>query len=184
MHRVAEPTGPKLTPKQTRFVEEYLVDLNASAAALRAGYKSGDIGRQLITKTHVQEAIAAAKAKRSLRTQIKADRVLRELARIAFSDMRRLVAWGPDGVSFIDSACLSAAAAACVAEVSQIASKVGKSIKIKVHPKPQALNLLGQHLGLFRDKALDEMQREIDELKRLADTEHASDPGEPESGDP
>ena len=47
----------KLAPKQARFVEEYLIDLNATQAAIRAGYKNGEIGRQIITKNNVLEAI-------------------------------------------------------------------------------------------------------------------------------
>lgn len=60
----------KLTGKQARFVEEYLIDLNATQAAIRAGYKSGDIGRQIITKTHVLEAIEQAQAKLSEETLV------------------------------------------------------------------------------------------------------------------
>lgn len=72
----------KLTPKQARFVEEYLVDLNATAAAKRAGYseKTADrIGAELLGKTWVREAIEKAKAKRSNRVQITQDDVVKEL---------------------------------------------------------------------------------------------------------
>ncbi len=74
----------KLTPKQERFVEEYLVDLNASAAARRAGYseKTSDrIGPELLGKTCVREAIAAKKAERSERTGITADDVVQMIRR-------------------------------------------------------------------------------------------------------
>lgn len=77
---------PGLTPKQQRFVEEYLVDLNATQAAIRAGFKHSDIGRQLITKNHVQKAIEAAKAKRSERTEITQEYVLDRLKREAELD--------------------------------------------------------------------------------------------------
>ena len=72
----------KLTPKQERFVEEYLVDLNASAAARRAGYsaKSANrIGPELLGKTCVREAIEKAQVKRSVRTGITQDDVVKEL---------------------------------------------------------------------------------------------------------
>lgn len=72
-----------LTPKQRRFVDEYLIDLNASAAALRAGYRHADSGRQLITKPHIQEAIAAAQAERAGRTELSQDWVIRRLQREA-----------------------------------------------------------------------------------------------------
>ena len=77
----------ELNEKQQRFVEEYMIDLNATQAAIRAGYSvksASDIGGQLLGKTHVQRAIARAKAERSRRTGITQDRVLQELARIAF----------------------------------------------------------------------------------------------------
>jgi phage terminase small subunit len=67
-----------LTEKQEVFVREYLTDLNASAAALRSGYKWGDIGRQLLTKTHVQSAIQEAQQARAERTEITADLVVQE----------------------------------------------------------------------------------------------------------
>ena len=67
-----------LTEKQKLFVREYLTDLNASAAALRAGYKWGEIGRQLLTKSHVQAAIQEAKQARAERTEITADLVVQE----------------------------------------------------------------------------------------------------------
>ena len=74
----------KLTPKQERFVEEYLVDLNASAAARRAGYSektAGAIGQQLIAKTSIQEAIAAKRSERSERTGITAADVVQMIQR-------------------------------------------------------------------------------------------------------
>ena len=78
----------RLTDKQKRFVEEYLVDLNATQAAIRAGYsaKNADkIGHELLGKTRVSEAIHAAMDERSVRTGITQDRVLQELAAIGFS---------------------------------------------------------------------------------------------------
>lgn len=71
-------------------MEEYLIDLNATQAAIRAGYKAkngqraSEIGHELLQKTQVSEAISEAIAERSKRTGINADRVLLELARIAF----------------------------------------------------------------------------------------------------
>lgn len=77
----------KLTPKQARFCEEYLVDLNATQAAIRAGYSvesAGSIGSENLTKPEIRARIETAMAERSKRTGINADRVLRELGRIAF----------------------------------------------------------------------------------------------------
>lgn len=80
---VREVVDVALTPKQERFVQEYLVDLNATQAAIRAGYKNAEIGRQLITKNNVSAAIQEAKRKRSERTEISQDYVLMGLKEIA-----------------------------------------------------------------------------------------------------
>ena len=69
----------KLTAKQAKFVTEYLVDLNATAAAGRAGYSDPNIGRQLITKPNVAEAIESAQKDREARTLITQDAVLARL---------------------------------------------------------------------------------------------------------
>jgi phage terminase small subunit len=139
----------QLTDKQERFCQEYLMDLNASAAALRAGYRHPDNGRQLLTKTHVENRIAELKADRSRRTEITADRVLLEYARLAFSEMRQFASWGPTGVTWKDSEELDEAAAACVAEVSETISEGGRTRRFKLHSKTSALSDLAKHLGLF-----------------------------------
>ena len=76
---------PKLTEKQKRFGEEYLIDLNATQAA-RAGYKNPEIGRQLITKNNVLNYINELRKEQSQRTGINADIVLKELEKIALAD--------------------------------------------------------------------------------------------------
>lgn len=84
---------PALTPKQEAFVREYLVDLNASAAARRAGYSARTAewqGPQLLRKTHVAEAIGKAQAARAERTEIGADWVLKRLHAEATADLSDL----------------------------------------------------------------------------------------------
>ncbi len=145
----------KLTDKQAVFVAEYLVDLNATQAAIRAGYSvksAARIGVELLNKTQVREAIAANQAKRAQRVEITADRVVSELARIAFADPRDLMEWGPSGVKLKDSADLTKEQAASVAEVSETTTKDGGSLKLKKHDKVKALELLGRHMGMFKDK--------------------------------
>lgn len=76
-----------LTEKQQRFIEEYLIDLNATKAAIRAGYsekRASEIGYQLLQKTTIKSAIQAAAEERSKRTAITADRVLQEIGEVAF----------------------------------------------------------------------------------------------------
>ena len=78
----------KLTPKQERFCEEYLIDLNATQAAIRAGYSektAREQAAQNLSKLNIQEKIAELKAERSKRTEITQDRVIKELAAMAFA---------------------------------------------------------------------------------------------------
>jgi phage terminase small subunit len=80
-----------LTDKQAKFVDEYLIDLNATQAAIRAGYsanRASEIGYQQLRKTTVQEAIAEAMEKRSKRVQRTADDVMRDLAAIRADAMQ------------------------------------------------------------------------------------------------
>ena len=143
-----------MTPKQQRFCEEYLVDLNASQAAQRAGYQAKNLAvcaSKLLIKPNIQAAIQEAMDARSQRTEITQDRVLRELALIAFADMREYVEWGPDGIELIKSADLLEEASRVVAEVSQTVTKDGGTIKFKLHDKKVALELLGRHLNIFGD---------------------------------
>ena len=89
-----DQTETKLTPKQERFVQEYLVDLNALQAAIRAGYSkdtAGAIGHENLKKPEIQAAIAKARQEQQERTQITADSVVKEVALIAFADPRDLV---------------------------------------------------------------------------------------------
>ena len=84
----------KLTEKQQRFVEEYLIDLNATQAAIRAGYsaKTADQqGSRLLANVKVQQAIAERMAERSKRTGVNQDRVVLELSKIAFLKMTDVV---------------------------------------------------------------------------------------------
>lgn len=143
-----------LTPKQEAFVREYLIDLNATQAARRAGYSertARQAGAENLSKPVIQAAIQEGQRARKERTESDADRVVRELARLAYSDLRKLVDWGPDGVALKDSAEIPDDAAACVESVSQTTSLSGGSIKIKLHSKVSALGLLAKHLGLLKD---------------------------------
>lgn len=144
-----------LTPLQKRFAEEYLIDLNATEAAVRAGYSkrsAGALGHNLLQKPDVAALIQELMDARSKRTEITADKVLQELARVAFSNMKDYAQWGTFGVALHDSENLKEDAARCVAEVSQTTSKDGGSIKFKLHDKVGALGKLGEHLKLFTQK--------------------------------
>ncbi|MCH8000595.1 MAG: terminase small subunit [Proteobacteria bacterium] len=137
-----------MTPKQKRFVEEYLVDLNAAAAARRAGYAKGSAWR-LMRHRAVAAAIEEAQEQRAQRTRVSADRVITEIAKVAFGDPRRLFSWGPGGVELRESSELTEAEAALVSEVSETRTAAGGTRRIKLHCKMTALTALAKHLGLF-----------------------------------
>lgn len=144
-----------LNARQQRFVEEYLVDLNATQAAIRVGYSKKTAAEQasrLLTNVKIAEAVAEGRAKLSQRTGITQDRVLQEYARIAFSNMKEFAAFGPDGVKLKDLEDMDDDAARCVAEVSESTSKDGGSIRFKLHDKKGALDSIARHLGMFTDR--------------------------------
>lgn len=155
-----------LTPKQRRFVDEYLIDLNATQAAIRAGYSAktaASQGERLLRNVEIQTGIQEAMKARQGRTEITQDKVLEELAKIGFADIRRALEWGPEvmvvdeatgetavsnGVALVSSEKIDSDTAAAIAEISQTA----QGIKIKLHDKRAALVDIGRHLGMFKDK--------------------------------
>ena len=147
----------KLTPKQSAFVAEYLIDLNATQAAIRAGYSAKTaavIGVENLRKPNIDAAIQEAKQKRAERTEISQDNILAEIAKIAFSDVRRI--FKPDG-SLIPISDLSDEAAACVAGCDLVTVSRGEGdveyvAKVKLTDKLKALELAARHLGMFKDK--------------------------------
>lgn len=148
----------KLTFKQGRFVAEYLIDLNATQAAIRAGYspKTAEIiGHENLRKPKIDAAIQKAMNRREKRVEVSQDRVVTELARVAFGDLRGAVTWGPDGVTLVSSKDLTEDEAAAISEVAETVTKDGGSTRIKRHDKIKALELLGKHLGMFSDRSND-----------------------------
>ena len=144
----------KLTAKQQRFVDEYLIDLNATQAAIRAGYSEKTAQEQasrLLSNVMVRQAIEQRKKDREKRTEITQDKVLNEISKIAFGDARNVMSWGPDGLTLKDSEEISDTDAAFVAEVSETTTEHGGTLKLKTNDKLKALELLGKHLGLFKE---------------------------------
>jgi len=140
-----------LTPKQARFVHEYLKDLNATQAAIRAGFSpkaAAQAGSRLLTFVKVQEAVTAAQKGEDWASKVTRHRILRELARIAFADPRRVMKWGKT-VELVESTELNDDEAAQVAEVSETTTQHGGTIRLKRFDRVKALELLGRHLGMF-----------------------------------
>ena len=129
-----------LTPKQQRFVEEYLIDLNATQAAIRAGYSektAAVIGAENLIKPYIQKAIQEAQNKLTERTEITQDYVLTNIKKVIERCMQQeavqardgspLLVEGPEG----DLACL---------------------FEFKETGALKGLELLGKHLGMFKEK--------------------------------
>jgi phage terminase small subunit len=153
-----------LTPKQRRFVEEYCVDWNATQAAIRAGYSEKTAysqGQRLLKNVEIREAIAREQDRLSERTRISRERIMKELARTGFADMRNFAEWSSEGVRFRDSDELSSDDSPAVKEVSSerrlITNKDGDiigetvTLSMKLHDKKGALELMGKHLGMWTE---------------------------------
>jgi phage terminase small subunit len=174
----------KLTDRQKRFVNEYLIDLNATQAAIRSGYKkewAHTNANKLLQNTDVKQYITDRQKAMQERAEITQDDVLKELAKIGFADIRKAVKWGPaldtldtdqgpmlaNGVVLVDSDQLDEATAASISEIAQ----TNQGVKIKMHDKRQALVDIGRHLGMFTDKLkvdIDSPATELERLKQLA----------------
>lgn len=164
----------ELTLRQRAFVREYLIDLNGTQAAIRAGYAESGAhveASRLLNNVKIRAAVEAAMKNRANRLDVTADRVLQELAKIGFSDIRKAVKWqsslvneedNPEGgdiaviktivtnnVQLVDSDEIDDDTAAAVSEISQ---NQGGGLKIKLHDKRAALVDIGKHLGMFREK--------------------------------
>jgi phage terminase small subunit len=148
-----------LTAKQRRFVEEYLVDLNATQAAIRAGYSARtahSVGHENLNKPEIAKAIQEAQAKRSKRTEITQDRVLQELARIGFGNLQNVLT--PAG-NLMSAADWDEDTARSISSMEIITRPGGLDengerevehvAKIKAWDKLAALDKIARHLGML-----------------------------------
>ncbi|MEL7656349.1 MAG: terminase small subunit [Bacillota bacterium] len=145
----------KLTAKQQRFVEEYLIDLNATQAAIRAGYSPAtaySIGSELLKKPEIRARIDIALAERSKRTGINADIVIEELGKLMRVNADDVINMNDATVK--GTATREDTAAIASVKVKIIPTEDGEIIEreVKMHDKLKAIELAGKHLGLFKDK--------------------------------
>jgi phage terminase small subunit len=164
-----------MTPKQRRFVEEYLVDLNAAAAARRAGY-SEKYGRQrawrALRNPEVRGAVEAAMRERIGRTTISFERVIDELARLAFASSGEYFDWGSGGVTLKDKTVLTLDQQAAVAEIHYSRTRSGNTVRFKLCDKLGALKELSRLLGFNAEtpgagRAGDAETAELSETERV-----------------
>lgn len=173
----------KLTAKQQRFVEEYLVDLNATQAAIRAGYSrrsARQTGADNMAKAYIADAIQVVLDARSERTEVTSDRVLAELARIGFADVRDLFEWDEERTAFVPSRNLTADQAAAVASVKSETTRFVHDdgttetkikLELKTHDKIGALREIGKHLGVAQRHELTGKDGGPIETRELSDEE-------------
>lgn len=163
---------PKLTDKQKRFVDEYLIDLNGAQAAIRAGYSPKSVDKnayKILQRPHVQEYLRLRQEELRKKIQVTAESIVAELAKIGFADISDFISIEEEvnpetGVSFRYVAIkqtkdMLPEKRAAIAGIKQGA----KGIEIKLYNKVEALELLGKHLGLFNKQ--DEASRAA--LKKL-----------------
>lgn len=138
----------ELTDKQKAFVNEYLIDLNATQAAIRAGYSAknaGKIGSQLLEKTRVSAEIQKAMAKREKRTEITQDRVLKELATIGFFQITDFMKVDKGQLVIKDTSDVDLENIPAISGIK--ATQFG--LDVRFHDKVKALELIGEHLGMW-----------------------------------
>lgn len=160
-----------MTKKQKRFVEEYLIDLNATQAAIRAGYSpkaAYSIGSENLRKPEIRACIEKAMAERSKRTGINQDRIIMELAKIGLLNPKNLINFEEATVK--EDATEEDLAAISSIRVKRFPTKDGEGVEreVKMYDKAKALELLGRHLGMFKDKVevsgLEEEKKKLDDI--------------------
>ncbi len=172
-----------MTPKQKLFVKEYLVDLNATRAAIAAGYSvnGADVaGSRLLGNVRVKAEIEQSLAKTCAKLDITVEKVLGELAKLGFSNMLDYIRV-QDGEAYIDFSKLTREQAAAIQEVTVEEYSEGKGkekrdikrTKFKIAEKRGSLELLGKYLKLFTDKV--EVAGKIEHEHKSFDPEKLSD---------
>jgi phage terminase small subunit len=146
-----------LNARQQLFAEEYAANPNATKAAIAAGYSersAGQIGERLLRNDEIASAVEKAKAERLKRIGVNGDRVLEELARLAFLDVRKL--YNADGslkrIDELDEDVAAAIAGLEVVSLNNDGEQIGTLRKIKLADKLSALEKLGKYLGLFKER--------------------------------
>lgn len=143
-----------LTAKQQKFADEYLIDLNATQAAIRAGYSPKSAGTnadKLLKNTKIRAYIEARMAEHSRRTGVTQERIIRELARIAFLDPTQLI--DMDTAELLTDAAADDRAAIASVKVKTMSGETEMiEREVRFADKIKALELLGKRFGMWLDK--------------------------------
>ena len=156
-----------LSPKQQRFVEEYLCDLNATKAAERAGYSrrtANEQGARLLAKVSVRNEIDNAIAERSKRTQHSADAVIDELSKLAYANILDYITVSESGDVVVDLSRITREQASAIQEITVDESRRDRPrrTRLKLADKRSALELLGKHEKMWTDRV--EVKNDLSQL--------------------
>jgi phage terminase small subunit len=149
----------KLTTKEEDFCNQYIIDFNGAQAALRAKYSektARQIAANLLSKVYILGRINELLEERRQRIIVKQDRVVYELAKLAFSDIRNYT----DEDGSIDLSKIDDFNSQCIQEITEDITTGGSEDrpwekvkrKIKLYDKQKAIEMLGKHLVMFTDK--------------------------------
>ena len=145
----------ELTARQERFAREYVACGCGKASAIAAGYKAHSAestSSRMIRNVKVAARIAELQAKVAERLEITSDMIAQEYAKIAFSNIRDYLKFGPDGVKLKDHEEIPPDELAAIEMVSETITENGGSLKFKLYDKKSALDSLAKHLGMSVDK--------------------------------
>lgn len=155
MSKTRKKNDKKLTERQMLFCREYMVDLNGTKAAIRAGYSAQSarsMASDLLTLPNVQAFLSELRTEQQQRLDITADRVLNELAKIGFSDVRGYLT---ETGRIAQITQLPQDITPAISEVRTETRLVGEEpvefTRFKLHDKVGALTLIGKHLGMFKE---------------------------------
>jgi phage terminase small subunit len=180
-------SGQRLTPKQVRFVQEFLADMNATQAAFRAGYSrktAYSIASENLRKPEIIQALQEAQRRLADHFQVTQERIIQELATIGFSDVTH---YGLDDVLHLQpTAQAPQAAMRAIASIKHRVRTIRREeetetvheVEFRLWDKNTALANLGKHLGLWRDKSPDDVPTLKIILERLYESE-ANSPAAP-----
>jgi len=154
----------KMTRKQAAFCREYVIDYNATQAAIRAGFsKNGAAvtGDRLLRKSNISAFIDELEAEKQAKRDVTIDKILSEYAKIAFTDLPGIINYSRGIMSLSDFEKLTPDQRACI---KKFKIKTGKPladdpdkvpcdyVEIELHDKMHALDMMGKHLGMFIER--------------------------------
>lgn len=144
-----------LNPQQERFAQEYAVDLNATRAAIRAGYSADCAhvqGSRLLSDDKVSERVDELKNKIAKRLDVTTERIVREYEKIAFTNLEDVVEWITGDPELRKSGEIETPAHGAISEITRTETLTGNvTIKVKLHDKRGALDSLARYKGMFKD---------------------------------